>query len=76
MPNLNFAELIRQTTGIAPAARPKYTDIRPYRHKLYPAPAAGAGFTIVVYTKSASFPSRKISRLMKSLFNSALSFRT
>ena len=30
------------------------------RHKLYPALAAGAGFTIFIYTKLSTFPSRKI----------------
>jgi len=34
-------------------------DLR--KHKLYPAPAAEAGFTILVYTKSTIFPSSKIS---------------
>jgi hypothetical protein len=38
----------------------KAKDARLRRHKLYPATAAGAGFTIYVYTKSATSPSRKI----------------
>jgi hypothetical protein len=33
------------------------------RHKLYPAPAAEAGFTIFVYNKSTTSTSRKISQI-------------
>ena len=44
------------------------------RHKLYPASAAGAGFTISVYTKSVTFPSRKMSRRnLKNILPLALS---
>jgi hypothetical protein len=44
------------------------------RHKLYPASAAGAGFTIFVYTKSVTFPSRKMSRRnLKNILPLALS---
>ncbi len=39
------------------------------RHKLYPASAAGAGFTILVYNKSATSTSRKISQSnLKNIF--------
>jgi hypothetical protein len=37
----------------------KATDAQLSRHKLYPAPVAGAGFTIFFYTLQATFPSRK-----------------
>jgi len=37
------------------------TDARLHKHKLHPAPAAGAGFTNIIYTKLSTFPSREIS---------------
>jgi hypothetical protein len=48
----------------------KFADAQLRRHKLYPAPVAGAGFTIFIYTKLAAFPSRKIPRIIAFLFNS------
>jgi hypothetical protein len=38
-------------------------DARLSGHKLYPAPAAGTGFTIFIYTKSAHLPSSKIPQI-------------
>ena len=35
----------------------KAIDARLRRHKLYPGPAAEAGFTNVIYTKLSTFPS-------------------
>ena len=42
----------------------KTTDARLRSHKLYPAPAAEAGFTNLIYTKLSTFPSSKISQIM------------
>jgi len=42
----------------------KATNARLCRHKLYPAPEAGAGFIIFIYTKSATCPSSKICRVI------------
>jgi len=59
----NNSSSIRKTTKLCPLDDLESKDARLCGHKLYPAPAAGTGFTICIYTKSAHLPSRKIPQI-------------
>jgi len=55
--NSSFVEKLQELRTLE---KLKATDAQLHEHKLHPAPAAGAGFTIFIYTKLSTFTSRKI----------------